>query len=554
MSESWHPRKTEKDVAVARAGVAKYDRGWIYGAGTREHDHSKPGKGGEVLNPEQLFTGSRNADVVIHTDGTTIYADGSDGEIVSGTDAFQVIQAAHDNMPDGGTLVIKPGVYDSTASNPVLRFSKNMSLIAPNVTLRCVVDRATWVRFEGMDFAYVFGLTLDCNLTLTGVALNVYGDATTQTSGITFDKLTIKDYPSGGIADGFFTVWDHANTIGSGNVKDVTFRDCTFKNYNTASDCAGVSYCRDVEFYDCLFDNARRLNFYGSENVKVFGGTWKNIDNYAALILQSNDVVVKGAMFYENTADDIMVRPLPAAQPGTAKDISIESIHKSTIGNSGAAVRVRNNDTYGCENVSIKVMCYGRGAGVVSDAYGGTNKDINIHDSLIQYCSNSGIGLGSDDVEDTIHNVRVKNCNQSGVGWPGINNRGTNTEIIDCKVYDDQATATQTISIKNAANNIRRIHGGLIDQALSITGGSIDEIIDLQGYTTENSGSASVADGDTIAHGLDETPSYVNLTASVDGHIAVATAVDATSITVGLVDDAGSAVGTAETVYWEAKS
>jgi len=54
MSESWHPRKTEKDVAVARAGVAKYDRGWKYGAGTREHDHSKPGKGGEVLNPEQI--------------------------------------------------------------------------------------------------------------------------------------------------------------------------------------------------------------------------------------------------------------------------------------------------------------------------------------------------------------------------------------------------------------------------------------------------------------------------------------------------------------------
>jgi len=54
MPESWHPRKTEKDVAVARTGVAKYDRGWKYGAGTHEHDHSKPRKGGEVLNPEQI--------------------------------------------------------------------------------------------------------------------------------------------------------------------------------------------------------------------------------------------------------------------------------------------------------------------------------------------------------------------------------------------------------------------------------------------------------------------------------------------------------------------
>jgi len=66
MSESWHPRKTEKDVAVARAGVAKYDRGWKYGAGTREHDHSKPGKGGEVLKPEQVSIG----DKIIFKNGT----------------------------------------------------------------------------------------------------------------------------------------------------------------------------------------------------------------------------------------------------------------------------------------------------------------------------------------------------------------------------------------------------------------------------------------------------------------------------------------------------
>jgi len=57
MPESWHPRKTEKDVAVARAGVAKYDRGWKYGGSSyvQEHDHSKLAEGGEVLKPEQLL-------------------------------------------------------------------------------------------------------------------------------------------------------------------------------------------------------------------------------------------------------------------------------------------------------------------------------------------------------------------------------------------------------------------------------------------------------------------------------------------------------------------
>lgn len=69
----------------------------------------------------------------------------------------------------------------------------------------------------------------------------------------------------------------------------------------------------------------------------------------------------------------------------------------------------------------------------------------------------------------------------------------------------------------------------------------------------ENRGSASVADGGTISHGLAESPDFVNLTTSTQGHIASASAVDSSSITVQLVDDAGSSVGTAETVYWEAR-
>jgi len=86
MSESWHPRKTEKDVAVARAGVAKYDRGWRYGAGTREHDHSEPGKGGEVLKPEQAIIGGRD------------FSSQSSVTVTVGSD-YPTIQAALDDAP-----------------------------------------------------------------------------------------------------------------------------------------------------------------------------------------------------------------------------------------------------------------------------------------------------------------------------------------------------------------------------------------------------------------------------------------------------------------------
>jgi len=99
MPESWHPRKTEEDVAVARAGVAKYDRGWKYGAGTREHDHSKPGKGGEVLKPEQLFIRRLNVNLPLTTLG--------DGEEIMLHHPF--------TAPAGASLkVVEVGVGDAS--------------------------------------------------------------------------------------------------------------------------------------------------------------------------------------------------------------------------------------------------------------------------------------------------------------------------------------------------------------------------------------------------------------------------------------------------------
>jgi len=122
MSESWHPRKTEKDVAVARAGVAKYDRGWKYGGSSyvQEHDHSKPGKGGEVLNPEQIF--NKTIPVRIYKDGSEIVAE-SDSEIARGTDARTVIQSALDVANSAGSvhIYVNEGTYN--LSGPLVYYS-----------------------------------------------------------------------------------------------------------------------------------------------------------------------------------------------------------------------------------------------------------------------------------------------------------------------------------------------------------------------------------------------------------------------------------------------
>jgi hypothetical protein len=73
------------------------------------------------------------------------------------------------------------------------------------------------------------------------------------------------------------------------------------------------------------------------------------------------------------------------------------------------------------------------------------------------------------------------------------------------------------------------------------------------GYVTENKGAAAtVADGGTIAHGCDATPTIAHVQASVAGDIATVTSIDATNITVAIKDGAGDP-GTTQTIYWSAE-
>lgn len=64
-------------------------------------------------------------------------------------------------------------------------------------------------------------------------------------------------------------------------------------------------------------------------------------------------------------------------------------------------------------------------------------------------------------------------------------------------------------------------------------------------------GKVNGQDTETIDTGLDVIISF-HLTATADGHIATANSVTGGVITVGLVDDAGSAIDSDEDIYWSA--
>jgi hypothetical protein len=74
-----------------------------------------------------------------------------------------------------------------------------------------------------------------------------------------------------------------------------------------------------------------------------------------------------------------------------------------------------------------------------------------------------------------------------------------------------------------------------------------------RGWVNKNRGTNSVAHGDTIAHGLASTPTRYGVTGTVAGHIATVTGVNATTLTLGLIDVHGYPVTSPETVAWWAE-
>jgi hypothetical protein len=145
----------------------------------------------------------------------------------------------------------------------------------------------------------------------------------------------------------------------------------------------------------------------------------------------------------------------------------------------------------------------------------------------------------------------------------GIRVSGSGARIAECHVFDDQGTQTQRYALRtDAGASGTRVQGGLLEAGLVGTlndDGTGTTLRDVQGYVTENWGSASVSpDGSgngTIAHGLSATPAVVHAGIRGDtANHADVEAVDGTNITVRIKDSSGADVTSGSfTVDWEAR-
>jgi len=556
MPESWHPRKTEKDVAVARAGVAKYDRGWKYGAGTRKHDHSKPGKGGEVLNPEQLFTRSRAADVVIHTDGTTIYADGPDGLINSGTDATTVIQAAVDAVGNGGTIFIGRGTYDLSSGDIVLGTYNNVKIRGAGRDVTILknggITKNSTTNSEGVEVEH---LTIDVNQVSGRNALNFYGNSY---------NFAIRDLRLANTYDEFLLYYSAVDNF---VCERVIFEE---GGLGVAMDNAAGTQLTTTDGRS-IFSNCVFLKDQSQGGGQLTTGGTGNLLIENCVFLEPTPGAGYAAVSIENSFGD-------------CKKVEV----KNCIGiGQDMSIRIGDSSTYSIEEGRIE-NCYTEDFQRIWGAEKAFISNATINNSYL-----TGV-LARDCDRVVVDGIEIKNTNTAGDTT--IFDKG-GVYVRDClrahlgniTVEDTQGTATTPYGVyihdyagvgTKATLKDSSLLGTFTDYDIWLNGPTKVTIKDvetatgtlniagvgetvfenIEGYPTENSGTATFSgDGTTtaftIAHGLAETPTYYSVEeASADAGAAEIDyiTVDATNITVNF--KAAPASGTGNVVLsWRAE-
>lgn len=325
-------------------------------------------------------------------------------------------------------------------------------------------------------------------------------------------------------------------------VEDVTITGCNFKD--CWEQCVHIHGAKHVTVVGNVMDgevNNGMISTYPgtetTEDVLISNNTLRNGDNHGVIVTSGNGRV-RDVRIQNNTITGMTRFGIKIKQEGTEvalpTDIKVtdNTIHRCVTGVgilTGRGLTFRDNDIYRNDANGLRVNAYEP----ISDLIVEGNEIENNGIAATNY------GIRVDKNDQTLDKIYI---------WDNT----VDSYIADSAHTQSVYASTGSGTITNGEIVGNHLRGADNAEVYDTTGSF--EIRENDGFATENEGTASVADGGTIAHGLQKTPTFVNLTTTAQGHIAAASAVDGTNITVQLSDDAGNAVGTAETVYWEAKA
>ena len=508
------------------------------------------------------------ASYVIYKDGTTYYSQNGQTGVndYSGTNAVTVIQSTINALTSGGKIFLKAAEYDITAGgasidinaksnimiqgagigNTVLKQTGTVSgqlleiikirgnskqIVISNLTLRGVGDITNMeqgrqgiritssddiiiqnVSFEKIDGA-IIRIEPTCNRVLISSILNTDG---LSAGGVTFDGAI-----DSGLYESYVRTWDASITI-------VRSRRVEVKNnwLLTMSPSAAI---------DALTQSAT--------------------DIFEDFTVEGNQIYLNGGVGVRYTADSVI----------NGADVHRFHINRNTISGANYAIFLAPYSPWGMTEIEIKdniIKDTGPYQGIYIQPGNNNMVGLEIVGNTIIDGQRQGIFITRGGTGQTYKTIIQSNIIARN-GKAGTDNQAVMASylneavILNNIIYDNQTTPTQVggIYVTGGGNRVQIKNNdiGNTTYPVYVSGITYAVINGNQGYVTENNGTASVANGGTIAHGLAGTPTSYSVTATVAKHIAVVTAVNGTNLTIGLHDDMGNPITTAENVSWHAE-
>lgn len=336
-------------------------------------------------------------------------------------------------------------------------------------------------------------------------------------------------------------------------------------------------------------DDRSGLHLINVTGLQLLNSTIKNCRHGAAVRMSICDyTLIQGCRFLDNgvsgaafVSDHTFCRNsthyrvignsyLNGTDTGTAQDgVTYSQVVGNTYENCDIGITSANSATEGASpaascayNTMVGNTIKGRGAsddssGIKISNFGnntGTNiKMVTVIGNTISNCDR---GMWVEHVDRCVISGNViDDCQGSNKQSILLTTSGTSNNITITNNIIDATGATAFRFSGGTTNNLTLANNN-ITAASTYINGTITasmKIYNNRGYVTENGGTASVADGGTIAHGLSNTPTKFFVTPNVAGRFASVTSVSASNLTIALKDSTGAAVAVAENVTWYAE-
>lgn len=312
------------------------------------------------------------------------------------------------------------------------------------------------------------------------------------------------------------------------------------------------------------FANATNLVFGGVHDVRVEAdSTDEGIANctHASLCRVSN--VSGGGILFKSGAgsgygSNLYITQWSGNGITRARFLSDVELDNAAGGSSGTGIRC-NSDTLRLRG--FKVSSCSTGISVDN-----ASARAIISDGEVKNTSRNSIGMIQADIfvvravicENFGSDTTVSNSQRAAIGGPNTGAVATLSAIEGCYflktgggTYYDRSYDEGGFTAPALTRYINNYEGANVTRTPSF---SATTVISHGNYPLdENSGTAFIANGGSVTHGLRNTPSAVFIEPTVAKRIHAVIATSNTTFGVALHDDTGAAIASAETVYWRAR-